>query len=156
MALVFEGISECSICGKVLNKEKEYTLFPPLISNEKDKLFLFSDAAVHVDCLDQHALGQLALFYRNLYHESLEPVKCIADGLTIADPPNVITFGLLLSDATEEISKFNFLKLNKLNVTKWDKREEFLQIARKFTEADKWEGFMGFNYLERLMNRLKV
>lgn len=156
MALVFEGSSECPICGKVLNKEKEYTLFPPLTSNEKDKLFLFSDAAVHIDCLNQHPSCQLALFYRNRYHESLESVKCVVDGLIIADPRNVITFGLLSFDATEEISEFNFLNLNKSNVSKWDKREEFLQIARKFMEDGKWEGFMGFSYLEHLMNRLEI
>lgn len=64
MALIFEGGSECVICGKVLNKEKEYTGFAPLTNNTKDNLYLFSDAGMHVDCLHQHPMGQLAIFTR--------------------------------------------------------------------------------------------
>jgi hypothetical protein len=158
MALIFEGSSKCAICGKVLNKEKAYTGFAPLTSNMKDSLFLFSDAGMHVDCLDQHPLGQLALFFRNMYDESFEPEKnrCIADGQIIADPRNVIHFGLLSSDVTAEISKLNYLRLNKLNIAKWDKREEFIQVAMKFIADGKWEGFMGSNNLARLINELKT
>lgn len=158
MAIIFEGSSECVICGKVLDKEEEYTGFAPLTSNTKDNLFLFSDAAMHVNCLYQHPIGKLALFYRGMYGESFEPERkrCIVDGQIITDPRNVINFGLLSSDATEELSKFNFLRLNKLNVGKWDRREEFLQIARKFIEDGKWVGFMGSNDLDRLMGELKI
>lgn len=158
MALIFEGSSECAICGKVLNKEKEYTGFAPLTNNTKDNLFLFSDAAMHVDCLNQHPMGQRALFFSKIFAESATPDKhiCIIDGQIITEPESIIFFGLLSSDPTEELSKFNCLKLNKRNIAKWDKREEFLLVAGKFISDGKWVGFMGYNTLDHLMNELKI
>ena len=155
MAIIFEGYSKCPICTKVLDRGKEFTAFPPLISNTRDKVYLFSDAGVHVDCLNEHPTGQLALFYRNEYHKSFESNRCVTDGLAIEDPRNILNFGLLSSDTTEELSTFNFLKLNTLNIAKWRQREAFLQVADKFIKEGKWDGFMGFNSLERLMGELK-
>jgi hypothetical protein len=155
MAIVIENKSICPLCNKVLNTLREYTLFPPLTGNEKDKLFLISDEGVHVDCLEKNGLENLALYFRDEIGKQI-PLRliCHVDGQQLSNPENIILFGLLTSNEQEELSKFNFLTINRQNIKQWKEREQFIRLAREFIESGKWKGFLNFNYLEDLINQL--
>lgn len=59
---------------------------------------------------------------------------------------------MLSSDQNEDLSKFNFLTLNKDNIDKWNQKDAFVSTARKFNQEGKWEGLTEFNYLDYLIS----
>jgi len=158
MAIVFEDHSKCPLCNKILNNAEEYILFPPFIGNKKDPLFIFSDNGVHVKCLNEHPLGKHALLYLEKYDANIQSVKSgiSTSGEVISNPANIIAFGLLTSDATEDLFKFNYFILNKANISEWKQRDEFIRIAARFNQEGKWEGITEFNYLDYLINLLNI
>lgn len=156
MAIIFEGLSKCVLCGQTLNSVDEITAAPPLTSNTKDPLFVFSDAGMHIACLDGHPLKD-SLFYQI---EQLDNVtgatkpRCIVDGNLITHPRDMLALGMLTSDPNEPLAAFNFIILNTNNKYKWDKREEFISLAEEFIRNGKWEPYGPFNALEYLLKEL--
>ncbi|WP_212002731.1 hypothetical protein [Chitinophaga sp. HK235] len=156
MAIVFQGLSTCPLCEEILDKRNAYTMFPPLSGNAKEALYIFSDAAVHVDCLQKHPLCGMALSVRNQVdeHRPSPASVCLVDGKIITDPRNILVIGLLTSDPLEDLHRFNFLTLNKNNISRWAYRDEFLTATKKFISDGKWEQEGPFNYLAHIINEL--
>ncbi|WP_295117600.1 hypothetical protein [uncultured Chitinophaga sp.] len=154
MAIVFEGFTKCPLCNAVLDKTKEYILFPTFINNKKDALFIFSDNGMHIQCLDQHPLRKTAYLYLRKYNDYLQLLKSgfSTSGEIIGNPANMITFGLLTSDSTEDLFRYNFLILDKATVGEWGLKSEFIAIVNLFNASGKWDGVGGFNYLDYLVN----
>jgi hypothetical protein len=50
MAIILEGKTECSICGKVLEKGQEIIGFPHFIGDRNDPLWAYSDSGMHKGC----------------------------------------------------------------------------------------------------------
>lgn len=117
------------VSNTFLDKNKEYFLVPPLISNTKDSLCIFSDAGVHVECINKNKFKNKLLQHISLYHEHMSPSKlrCVIDGKIPDNPRDLLFFGLLTSDETEELSAFN---LN--NISKWKELNRFLTVSEKF------------------------
>jgi hypothetical protein len=157
MAMVFSNISKCPICGEVLNENKEYTMFPPFISNIKDPMFMFGDSGIHLSCLNNHPMGKKALLFREKFHEIKPSVnsKCLLDGNPIIDPRDIFIIGLLTSNEEEELFKYNFLVFNRKNIGKWKDRDIFLKAVARYKEENKWESFSpDYNYLDNLVNKI--
>ena len=51
MALIFLGLTECSLCGKILSGEDECIGLPPLIDTAHP-LYRYFDTGMHRDCYD--------------------------------------------------------------------------------------------------------
>ena len=51
MALIFLGLTECAICGKVLQKGEEVTSLPP-IADKQNPLYKYFDAGLHTTCFE--------------------------------------------------------------------------------------------------------
>jgi hypothetical protein len=153
MAIIFENHSKCSLCEQVLNNSNQYILYPPFMNNTKDKLFIFSDSGVHLECLTKNKFGNISLLFRKKYYESMPSINsiCNIDGNLIKYPTDIISFGLLTSDITEELFEFNFWTVNKKNLAQWDSREKFKNSLKKFDEENKWKGVTEFNYLQYLI-----
>ncbi|UPK69138.1 hypothetical protein [Chitinophaga filiformis] len=156
MAIIFEGLSKCVLCGQKLNCVDEITAAPPLTSNTKDPLFVFSDAGMHVACLDGHPLKD-SLFYQI---EQLDNVtggakaRCIVDGNLITHPGDMLALGMLTSDLNEPLAAFNFIILNRNNRYRWNRREEFISLAEEFILNAKWEPYGPFDMLKYIMKEL--
>lgn len=114
MAIIIEKESKCPLCGNFLDDSKEYILVPPIISNIKDPLFMFSDAGIHIDCIDENGFGSKLLQHIDLYNKHFPPseLKCFVDGKKIDHPEDLLFFGLLSSDETEDLYRFNYLTFN--------------------------------------------
>jgi hypothetical protein len=157
MAIVIEGASECPLCKKVLDESSRYLMFPPLVSNVLDTLFIFSDSGVHADCLDADPRKALLLQHAALYYESLPPagVVCITDGQLIDGPGNLLSWGLLTSDKEEELYRYNFISLNRKNIHYWQEKDRFVSVAEKFLQEGKWESLTDFNLLVYIIKKLE-
>ncbi|RBL92283.1 hypothetical protein [Chitinophaga flava] len=156
MAIVFQGLSTCPLCEEVLDERNAYTMFPPLCGNAKEALYIFSDAAVHVDCLQKHPLCEMALSARNQMdeHRPSPASVCLVDGKIITDRHDIVFIGLLTSDPSEDLHRFNFLTLNRNNIAHWEDRDEFLTAVKQFSSDGKWEQEGPFNYLVYIINEL--
>ncbi|NLR62390.1 hypothetical protein HGH93_30140 [Chitinophaga polysaccharea] len=157
MAIIFEGMSTCPICDQLLDKGKPYMGFLPFTGNAKDRLFMFSDAGVHVDCLHNHPYGALALVHNNKCEEVVRPEnrKCWVDGRIIDHMEHVIGFGMFTSDESEPLSKFNYMILNRLNLDRWPDRNAFISAAEEFLQAGKWGCLSEVNVLQIAINEVK-
>jgi len=50
MALIMRGVTECSLCGSVLEKNAEIVATSHFIHDENDPLWRFSDSGMHREC----------------------------------------------------------------------------------------------------------
>jgi hypothetical protein len=157
MAIVILSSSECPPCGKVHHSRADLYLFPPLVANTHDPLYLFGDAAVHFSCLEKHPLGQQAMHYSDKLQKASAPENRICDitGETITDMHNRISFGIFTSDANEPLHQFNFLKMDKQHISRWPDRHRFIEIAMRYIEEGKWKDYLGTKILQDLINKIK-
>lgn len=157
MAIIFEGMSTCPICNQVLDKEKPFMGFPPFTGNANDILFMFSDSGVHVDCLHHHPHGALALLHGDRCAEAIKPEnrKCMIDGQIIEHMEHFIGFGMFTSDESEPLAKFNYMKISRLNLDRWQDREAFISIGTEFLQAGKWRSLTEVNGLQIAINEIK-
>jgi hypothetical protein len=156
MAIIFENHSKCPLCEQVLDNSNHYLLYPPFTNNTKDKLFIFSDNGVHLECLTKNRFGNISLLLRKKYYEAIPTANsiCSIDGHLIKNPRDIISFGLLTSDVTEELFEFNFWTINKKNLVQWNDKDNFIKILIKFNEENKWKGVTEFNYLQYLITQI--
>jgi hypothetical protein len=157
MAIVIIGETICPLCGKPILEEDKVELFMNFVPNMLDRISVFSDSAVHIDCLNMHPLKNDALFFKNMAYQNRPSLNsiCIVDGKPISNKGDTIFFGLLTSDKNEELFKFNFLTLNKRNVPNWNQREEFICLAINFKNMGKWKSLTEFNFLDYLVDVMR-
>ncbi|WP_445456091.1 hypothetical protein [Flavobacterium sp. HNIBRBA15423] len=153
MGILIIGESKCPICDKTLNKKSEYLTIPPLTSNSKDPLFIFSDNGIHKNCLNKSLLKDKLLFHIKMYNKRfpMAELRCITDNQLISNPRNIISFGMLTSNENENLFKFNYVILNKDNIPNWNQKESFIQTSKKYILDKKWKSLNDFNYLEYLI-----
>lgn len=158
MALIFIGKSECAICKQILDEDREFTGFPALINNMNDALYIFSDAGVHTACLEAHPSKDNLLSVLKQYDENIPSPRsrCIVDGELIKTPRKTFTTGLITSDVHEPLFAFNFITLNKDNLSRWDDRDQLITLLQQYDAAGKWDGFAGYNYIHLLLKSLSV
>jgi len=51
MALIFLGVTECALCGKVLKENDKVTSLPP-IGDIQHPLYKYFDAGLHTQCFE--------------------------------------------------------------------------------------------------------
>ncbi len=158
MALFFEGKSQCALCGSVIEDVNNVVLFPPLTSNMKEPLYIFSDNPMHATCLEQHPLREKALTIRQMYHDSFLPGnrRCLIDGSPITSYEDTILINLLTSSESEELYRYNFKAINKSNLVKWQERHELIRLLKKFLQEGKWKPFHEFNLIEYLIGNIEA
>lgn len=155
MALIFLDQTPCALCGDILRKGTDIRGFPPLMSNMNDPLYIFSDNGVHQSCLDKHPLGEEATYYAD--KATIPPASrtCIVSGKKLDDYHFYIGFGLLTSDRNESLYQFNFLQMDRRNLPEWKDRSLFIEVATKFIDDGKWNGFMGTCSLQQCIEAVK-
>ncbi len=156
MAIIIEGLSTCPICNLVLSSD-DVILTPPFIGNLKDELFMFSDAGIHIECLNNHALKDKLVKNIHLYNKQGSPLeqRCMIEGERIVPVQNMVSFGLLTSNEAEQLYEFNYHCFNLKNIHKWKELNKFLFVANEFLAAGKWESYGGFNKLEDIVAKIQ-
>jgi len=154
MALVFRGLSRCSVCNEVIQANDEVIAFPHVISNESDLLWRFSDSACHADCAQHSPKIQKLMAITEERHRRTGPGKrkCQVCGEEILDWDDCIMFGYLGDPAIDALARFNFTHLHKSHVAKWQPVTEFLTMAQAEIDDGHWAG----RFLELLMRDLQA
>lgn len=158
MALIFYSVTECPICGKVLNENEDIIAFPAFMSNMKDDLFFFNDAGFHRSCVMKHPFGMKAIKYGEEFFFRTKPENriCIVSKKRITKMDDYLFTGVLSSDENETISRFNFITIDRTFVKEWPDRKSFLDAAGDFIKDDKWKGFASSKYLEQLIRQFQI
>ena len=56
MSLLIHSLTECPVCGRVIEEGQDAVSFPAFAFNEADPCILFNDASVHQTCFENHPL----------------------------------------------------------------------------------------------------
>jgi DNA-directed RNA polymerase subunit N (RpoN/RPB10) len=155
MSIIIEGSSKCPICGKVLTDH--YEVFPEMLPNTKDPLYLFNGVGTHTRCLHSHPLGSNALVFRSKYDAFMQRMRSLVDhdGNKIATPQDVFTILLLSSVPSEPLSQYNFTVLDRTRLDRWSQGPRFIEIAKLFQLDGKWGNLGSFDYLGYLIQCLE-
>lgn len=156
MALVFRGLSSCSVCNEVIQAADEMVAFPHVISNQRDPLWPFSDTACHAACAKRSPeIQQLAAIAEEHYRRTGPGNrKCEVCCKEILDPENCLMFGYLGDPELDELGRFNFIHIHKSHLANWKPLKEFLAIGQAAIDDGRWRG--GGRYLEALLQDLRV
>lgn len=157
MAMLLEDQSICPICGKVLNNNERNFSFPAFISNTKDDLYQFNDSSFHIDCLNDHPSGDKAIRLANQFIFKIRPENrvCAVGGNVIKSYEDYIFIDLLTSNDQDELFQYNLTTLDRKNLPNWKEKDQFLMIALKFKEDNKWGDLGTSKYLDNLIEQLK-
>ncbi len=150
------GASVCPLCNKVIEEQESIVMFPPFVQNVKDPFYVFNDVGVHFSCIERHPLGKQALIYRDDFIFKTRPQNrlCEIGGNKIDSPDDYLFIDLLTSNPKEKLGKFNFMTIDKKNISKWVDRDEFLNLAMKFINEGKWGSYGEFDYLNYLTKEI--
>ncbi len=137
------------------NDEHELYGFPAFVANSADLMFKYSDVVVPIDSLSTEE-GQRAI---KLSEECLLNIKfenkiCIVGGNRIINPDDYLFIPLLTSNEDEDLYQFNFLAFDKNNIAQWDRREEFIEVAKQFKKEGKWSDLTDFKFLDNLIDQM--
>ncbi len=156
MSVLILGKTICPICKQVLNDGNNIFSFPAFVINTRDPLYYFSDASFHITCLNENPVAPLAKKYSELFVENLKPMyrKCIVSGEVITDYDNNIFVEYLTSNKENLLHQFNFIHIDKRNLYKWDKANQFKTGLINLIESGYWQEQEGSHYLEHLIKLL--
>ena len=142
MALLIRGHTTCPICGKPIKEGDETVAFPPLISNRKDPLFLFSDAVFHRSCFSGHPFaGRVESLSREMLAKSGPKQRlCVVCSRDISSPDDYLTTGALASSPDDPLFPYNFSQLHRSCIRKWTDRDKILDLLHELEKSGNWEG----------------
>jgi hypothetical protein len=100
-------------------------MFSPFISNEADTLWFFSDGVFHEDCLHKHTNGTRALaLHAELLKRNSPPNRfCWITGTLITDPDRYLSTGVLTSNPSDPLYRFNFAQFDRAALMNWSERK---------------------------------
>jgi hypothetical protein len=153
MAILVRGSTRCPICGEIIAENDPATAFPPFVSNERDPLFFFSDAAFHERCLDDHPDGAAARKLAAEVREHSEPDQriCVVCGEPIRDPDDFLGFGYLIGDNELAASRFNYTQLHRSHIGRWADLPAALTALEQLRDSGNWQG----DWLAKLVGELR-
>jgi hypothetical protein len=142
MALVIVGESRCMICNRLLEDEHQVTSLPAFVSNRRDPLFRFNDAAFHRSCFSADPLaGAAAERSANVTRFGGPGYRrCVVCGEEVSDPDDHFGVGFLTDDRTSPVFEFNYLHLHRSHFAQWDRADYFRQRLQAFLASEAWEG----------------
>jgi hypothetical protein len=142
MALVIIGRSACNICGELIKSGQNYIGFPPFVSNEKDPLHCFSDAAVHEECLAKHSLASEVRLRREEALKASAPHNrcCSICGKAFETPDDYLALGHLVVDRAHPLFQYNYAQFHRSCLKAWPNRENFKQLLIELNASGAWGG----------------
>jgi hypothetical protein len=115
--------------------------FPAFVANRRDPLLVFSDAAVHADCLRRHPRGEEALQRRDELLARCGPGRrvCGVCGEEITRPEEYFGTGYLGPPSTP-LGAFNCVQLHRACFARWARAEDLIARLDEAEQSGSWEG----------------
>lgn len=143
MALFNKG-SLCKLCKLPMQKRNEVIIFPHLVSNTHDPLYVFSSAVLHKTCVRSHPWGAVAVRQKQFVHETLLPNakrNCVLCEEKITDAAQLIAMGIITLDEKHPLYSFNWVEAHKRCITHWNELPVLVHELKKFAKSGKWVDF---------------
>lgn len=148
MAILILGATNCIICGKVISIEDDYVSFKPFISNAKDPLLFFNDAAMHQECYCRHPLySQAEERYRQFLSQTSRGHVCNICNEYIVSPDDHVALGHLTDDNNKALFALNYAEFHLSCFSTWKDRDNVISNLNSLSESEQWEG----NALKRVI-----
>ncbi len=154
MPIVLGGKSICRICGKVIESNQDITAFPPIISNIKDPLYMFHDAAFHSQCFQSHPLSRKMELVLDQATERTKPLRCVICGNVMHYEEDFISLGLLSSEPDSPIFPFNYFLFHRNHLKQWSELKRVHSFLAALSD-DKWAGKGAEMVLAELSNAIQ-
>ncbi len=143
MALFTRG-NLCTLCRLPMENRRDVIIFPHLVSNLHDPLFMFSGGVFHKTCVSQHPWGKMAVRQKQFVHETILPNKkkvCVICRTNIAETTQLVTTGILTSDVLHPLFRFNWLEAHKRCCAHWRELPVLINELQKFIKNGQWADF---------------
>lgn len=143
MALFTKG-SQCKLCKLPMERRKDVIVFPHLVSNTHDPLFIFNNGVFHKTCVRQHPWGEMAVQQKQFVHETILPNtkrECVLCCNKIESPAQLVGTGILILDKKHPLYRFNWLEAHKQCLAHWSELPVLVNELRKFAKSGKWVDF---------------
>jgi hypothetical protein len=147
--IVIAGKTICKICGKVIENNDDIIAFPPIISNSKDPLYLFHDAAFHLKCFNSHPNANRMRTVWDQANQRTRPLKCEICTQLLHYSEDFLPLGLLSSDPNNPLFHFNYMIFHKHHLTQWPELSNVYNLLLKIPK-ESWGG----NILENLIQEI--
>lgn len=140
--VLFKPGMECSICHRPIKSGEAKVGFRSFVPNEADPLFMFNEAAVHRECLDQHPLGLEAQerYLASVKENSYDNRICAVCGQGIATSDEYVGLGHLTSDPSDILYRFNFNHFHRSCLPSWNDLAVVRASASDKLRTGEWVG----------------
>jgi len=141
MALFIPGMI-CPVCGHPMMASHDVVMFAAFVANRADPLLVFSDAAMHKACFDQHPLSMEARRWHDETLQHIGPSKriCAACGTMIMDPDDYFGTGLLSHNASSPLFEYNFVHLHRSHAERWSGLSRLEEQMAAAQDSGVWQG----------------
>jgi hypothetical protein len=141
MALFIPSMA-CRLCGQPMNKEEKLVMFSPFIASETDPLWFFSDGIFHEDCLRKHPQGTKAIALHDELLKRTSPQNrcCSITGQLITNPDRYLSTGVLASDPSDPLYRFNFAQFDRAALANWSERKTLETLLSEALSSGRMKG----------------
>jgi len=151
MAIILRGLTECAICGSILQEDQSVRGFPPFVANAADPLYLFCDAGVHEDCFQDHPRREQVIERLAAIDALISPPGVIPRCRICAqelDWDNSWSLPFFTLDKSDPLFEFNCAEFHKVCLAAWNRRSELCGYLVGLKET--WTG----PHLEHVLHKV--
>lgn len=152
MAITILGNTICKICGKVIENDAKIISLPAFVFNDWDSLVYFNDSAFHETCFVNHKLSKEVVERVKKLTQEMLPINriCAVCKKQIIDPNDYLFLGYL----TDNLSKFNYMKLHLSCLPKWNDIDNFKNLLVEAITNKTVKGIFYENVLKQLSSKI--
>lgn len=148
MALLIRGKTICSLCSRTIDEDDEVFGVPPLISNQLDPLFRYSDGMFHLECANGNPefeqVGELIALWEQ---RSANKVSFLS-GNPITSPDDFFAFPYL--GAEDQFAELNFRVYSKDDLSEWTELPGIVEKLKELRNSNTWESPILGDLIEQL------
>jgi len=139
MALLFRGKTQCSLCNNIIQPEDDVVAFSAFVSNVRDPLMIFYDAAFHAACFHRHPLAQRALQRVHEQQQRYDKI-CVVCQQSIVHYSEYVTFGHLTDDTRHPLYPYNYLQFHRVHLPAFPDLRHIHTLLGELQSSGVWEG----------------
>ncbi|MBW3539027.1 MAG: hypothetical protein KY476_02040 [Planctomycetes bacterium] len=154
MPVIIRGKTLCHACRHPIGEGELIVSFSPFVTNAADPLHQFNDAVFHTSCFERLVLAQTARATYDAVRSAAEHRTCVACESPITSPDEWFGAGILSSDPSSTLARYNGLQLHRSCLGDWDGLSEFVSDLESAKQSGELRGPAVDNLLDELRSRL--
>jgi hypothetical protein len=141
MALYVNG-QPCMLCGRPMVEGQKHVLMPPFTANEADSLYRFSDAVMHLECLEREPLAETLRNRLEEFDRFRAPGNrsCTVCARQVTNPDDYLSLGFLTDSSANPLYRYNYAQFHKSCLPNWSELSTVIHSAREELSTGRWRG----------------